>query len=116
MEKSKILDFFPPVGIPFVVELELTSGNEDSAAKLMGMCLDGGEILPGVKVKSVYRSVETPKTVVSDMLVDGIEKEYNDMVRSIEESMRKFLENRYRITQAREEKLKAIKKTRGGKS
>ena len=113
MKQAKILDFFPPVGVPFTVELELTSENEESAAKLMRLGLNGGEILPGIKVNKVYRPIESPQTIASDMLIDGIEKEYNDMICSLQKTMQKFFENRFRIEAVRHKKYDAIKEICG---
>ena len=109
MKQASILDFFPPVGVLFTVELELTAANEESAAKLMRLSLENGELLPGIKVNKVYRPIESPQTIGSDMLIDGIEKEYNDMICSLQKTMQKFFENRFRIEAVRQKKYDAIK-------
>lgn len=113
MKQANIIDFFPPVGVPFTVELELTAENEESAAKLMRLSLEDGELLPGIKVNKVYRPIESPQTIASDMLIGDIEKEYNDMICSLQKTMQKFLENRFKIEAVRQKKYNAIKEIRG---
>jgi hypothetical protein len=47
------------------------------------------------------------------MLIDDIEKEYNDMICSLQKTMQKFFENRFRIESVRHKKYDAIKEIRG---
>jgi len=109
MAKEGILDFFPPVGIPFTVEITLTAENADTAAKIMDTYMKGEDILPGVRISKVYRPVETPKTVASDMLLDGVEKEYKEFMLTVKAAAAKFLSTRRIVKTATNAKYEEMK-------
>lgn len=89
--------------------MTLTAENADTAAKIMDTYRKGEDILPGVRISKVYRPVETPKTVASDMLLDGVEKEYKEFMLTVKAAAAKFLCTRRIVKTATNAKYEEMK-------
>lgn len=71
MEKDKKMDkndrlmaYFPDNGT-FIVELEFKKDNEETARKILSSAVREEELLPDLKVKRLFRSVETIDSVTN---------------------------------------------------
>jgi len=74
-ESTKCMDWFP-TDMEFVVELQFTRSNEETAAKLLQSLYGDNELLPGLKVMSIHCKAHGLGQVGSQMLLDQVQEAY----------------------------------------
>lgn len=76
-QNSDLFDFFPKQG-EFVVELEFTDHNKETASKLLSSVTRGTELLPGLKVKKLHCPAHSVAQKGSEDLLEGVAEAFEE--------------------------------------